>query len=144
MMEHVGEAYWPEYMAKIHSSLKPGGTAMIQSITIPNESFDSYRKDIGFIREYIFPGGMLPSPARFKKEALGAGLEVKDIFNFGRDYAITLGKWLERFDLNLHTIMAMGSSDEFIRKWRFYLASCAAMFSADKISVMQVELRKPG
>jgi cyclopropane-fatty-acyl-phospholipid synthase len=143
MMEHVGEAYWPEYMAKIHNSLKPGGNAMIQSIITPDESFEDYRKDIGFIREHIFPGGMLPSPSRFQEEALKAGLEVMDIFKFGRDYAITLGKWLERFDNNIHAIMAMGYNDEFIRKWRFYLASCAAMFGAEKISVMQVELRKP-
>lgn len=32
--------------------------------------------------------------------------------------------------------------DKFIRKWRFYLASCQAAFIAGKISVMQVHLVK--
>lgn len=142
MMEHVGEKYWPEYMAKIYNCLKPGGKAMIQTIVIQDDLFDDYRKGSDFIREHIFPGGMLPSLRQIKEEASKAKLDVSDIFSFGVDYAITLEKWLARFDIRSQDIQALGYGNDFIRKWRFYLASCAAMFRAEKIDVLQVEFTK--
>lgn len=142
MMEHVGEVFWPAYMAKIYECLKPRGSAVIQSIVVRDELFDDYRNGSDFIREYIFPGGLLPSVFRLKTEALGAGLEVKEVFHFGSDYALTLEAWLQRFDGRLAGIKAMGYDDKFIRKWRFYLAACAAMFRSGRISLVQVELRK--
>ncbi|VAV90152.1 Cyclopropane-fatty-acyl-phospholipid synthase [hydrothermal vent metagenome] len=142
MFEHVGEAFWPEYMTTVHKYLKPGGTAMIQSITIRDDLFENYRNGSDFIREYIFPGGMLPSRERFEQEAVKADLTVKDVFHFGQDYAITLEKWLDNFDARIEDIKAMGFGDEFIRKWRFYLTSCAAMFRSGRIDVIQAELTK--
>ena len=117
---------------------------MVQTIIISNEQFESYRKNGDFIREHIFPGGMLPSPDRIVEEANKARLEVNDIFAFGEDYAITLEKWLARFDSRVLEIRSLGYGEDFIRKWRFYLASCAAMFRAGKIDVLQVELGKEG
>ncbi len=142
MFEHVGEAFWTEYMTTVHKYLKPGGRAMIQSIIIRDDLFENYRKSSDFIREYIFPGGMLPSRERFEQEAVKAGLVVKDVFRFGQDYAITLEKWLDNFDTGIEEIKAMGYCDKFIRKWRFYLTCCAAMFRSGRINVMQVELVK--
>jgi len=143
MFEHVGEAYWNQYMSAVYDYLKPGGKAMIQTIIVREDLFGRYRKSSDFIREYIFPGGMLPSRKRFEQEADKAGLLVNDVFHFGRDYAITLEKWLAQFDENIVEIKSLGFDDEFIRKWRFYLASCAAMFRGGRIDVMQVELQKP-
>ena len=62
MLEAVGEAFWPTYFSKLQSLLKPGGRAAIQTITIANERFEDYRRQTDFIQQYIFPGGMLPSP----------------------------------------------------------------------------------
>ncbi|MBL4616800.1 MAG: class I SAM-dependent methyltransferase [Robiginitomaculum sp.] len=143
MFEHVGEAYWNQYMSAVYNYLKPGGKAMIQTIIVREDLFEGYRKSSDFIREYIFPGGMLPSRKHFEQEAKKARLVVNDVFHFGRDYAITLENWLEEFDKNLAKIKSLGFDDEFIRKWRFYLASCAAMFRGGRIDVMQVELQKP-
>jgi len=142
MFEHVGQAFWPEYMNTVHKYLKPGSKAMIQSIIIRDDLFEDYRSSSDFIREYIFPGGMLPSRERFEQEAVKAGLTVNDVFHFGQDYAITLEKWLDNFDANREAIKAMGYCDKFIRKWRFYLTCCAAMFRSGRIDVMQVELMK--
>lgn len=140
MMEHVGEEFWPEYMNTVRKRLRPGGRAMIQTIIIRDDLFESYRKSSDFIREHIFSGGMLPSRERFEQEAAKAGLTVKDVFHFGQDYAITLEKWLENFDDRIEDIQALGYCDKFIRKWRFYLTSCAAMFRGGRIDLMQVEL----
>jgi cyclopropane-fatty-acyl-phospholipid synthase len=140
MLEHVGEKFWTAYMEKIYNTLKPSGKAVIQTIVVREDLYKKYRKNSDFIREHIFPGGMLPSPARFKDEATGAGFRINDVFFFGRDYAITLEKWLEKFDGHIQNIRDMDYSEEFIRKWRLYLAMSAAMFRAGRIDLMQVEL----
>ena len=140
MFEHVGESYWATYMRDVREYLKSGGKAMIQTITIAEERFDRYRAGSDFLREHIFPGGMLPSRERFEAIALDSGLVVNDVFEFGQDYAITLEKWLANVDEQIPAIQALGYSQTFIRKWRFYLASCAGMFRAGGINVMQVEL----
>ncbi len=143
MMEHVGEEFWSVYMEKIYKTLPPGGKAMIQTIIIREDLFENYRRNSDFIREHIFPGGMLPSLFRFKVAAHRAGLQINDVFHFGPDYAITLKKWRERFEAQLPEIRRMGYSDRFIRTWRFYLASCAALFRTGRTDVIQVELQRP-
>jgi cyclopropane-fatty-acyl-phospholipid synthase len=140
MFEHVGEKFWAEYLDTIRKCLKSGGKAMVQTIIIRDDLFERYRKGSDFIREYIFPGGMLPSRNRFEEEATEAGLTTKNVFHFGQDYALTLEKWLDNFDSHIETIKALGYDDEFVREWRFYLTSCAAMFRSGRIDVMQVEL----
>lgn len=140
MFEAVGEKFWPVYFSKLGSLLKPGGKAVIQTITINDMDFARYRNSGDFIRSFIFPGGMLPSPSRFKQEAVKAGLRVDSPFFFGLDYARTLGEWLTRFDAKRDEVKALGFDDGFVRLWRFYLAACAGAFKAGRTDVMQVEV----
>lgn len=142
MFEHVGKDFWPVYMGKVRDCLKESGTAMIQTITIREDLFEPYRRSNDFIREYIFPGGMLPTEARFRATAEASGLKVKEVFSFGRDYALTLQNWRQRFERALGEIRGLGYDEAFIRKWRFYLASCEASFRVGRIGVMQVLLSK--
>lgn len=140
MFEAVGEAFWPSYFGKLAETLTRQGRAMVQTITVADRYFDRYRKGGDMIRSFIFPGGMLPSPERFRAEAERAGLRVEDAFGFGRDYARTLTDWLQRFDARQTEIMAMGFDEAFIRVWRFYLAACIASFSVGRTDVMQYRL----
>ena len=140
MFEHVGEDYWPVYFETIKQKLKPGGTAMIQSITVDDALFESLHNVTGFIERYIFPGGMLPSKTEFKKHAKAAGLDCRELYGFGQDYATTLSHWLGRFEAHQDEVRALGYDGKFIRLWRFYLASCIACFKSRRIDVMQVEI----
>ena len=140
MFEAVGERYWKTYFSKINSLLKKNGRAVIQTITLDDKNFSRYRRNSDFIRSYIFPGGMLPSPSRFRQEVERAGLRSSKEFCFGQDYARTLEHWLARFDQKRDQIKALNFDDRFIRLWRFYLASCIAGFRTGSIDVMQVEL----
>lgn len=140
MFEAVGEKYWPVYFSKIASLLKKEGKAVIQTITIHDSIFEKYREGGDAIRSFIFPGGMLPSPSRFKEEAAKAGLKATNQFDFGLDYALTLQRWLKTFDEKTPQILAMGFDEGFIRLWRFYLASCIAGFRTGRANVMQIEL----
>jgi cyclopropane-fatty-acyl-phospholipid synthase len=141
MFEHVGESQWPVYFKKIREHLKPGGCAMVQSIVLDDAAFKRLKGKVGFIEQCIFPGGMLPSKARFREEAEKAGLTCKEMYTFGQDYAITLGHWLKRFNAKEKEVRALGHDENCIRLWRFYLASCIASFTSKRSSVMQVELR---
>ncbi len=141
MFEHVGERYWPVYFRTIREHLKPGGKAMIQSITLDDYLFETLRGYSGFIEKYIFPGGMLPSKARFCAVAAREKLECEEIYGFGQDYIITLEHWLSRFEAQKENIKAIGGYDEaFLRLWRFYLCSCIASFSSQRTDVMQALL----
>jgi cyclopropane-fatty-acyl-phospholipid synthase len=140
MFEAVGEKYWPVYFNKIKELLADGGKAIIQTITVDDREFENYKRRTDFIRSYIFPGGMLPSPSRFDAEARKAGLNPGNRFEFGKDYAQTLETWLQNFDDVAGKIKAMGFDEKFIRLWRFYLAACAAGFRAGFTNVQQIEL----
>lgn len=140
MFEAVGEAFWPTYFDKLQSLLATRGKALIQTITIEEPYFEKYRSTGDFIREYIFPGGMLPTTERFRQEASKAGLAVADVFHFGQDYARTLREWLAAFDAKLPEVSALGYDEGFIRMWRFYLSACIASFDTKRTNVMQVEL----
>src|SRR6476469_996911 len=143
MFEGVGEQYWPDYFRCIARNLKQGGRACIQTIVIDNALFERYRRGTDFIQQYIFPGGMLPSPAVFEQQAQQHGLQVDNTFSFGLDYARTLAQWRAAFHRQLHAIQAQGFDERFIRTWDFYLAYCEAGFRVGNINVMQFTLRKP-
>jgi cyclopropane-fatty-acyl-phospholipid synthase len=140
MFEAVGENYWPQYFQVIAERLTRGGRAVIQTITIRDELFESYRRRSDFIRHYVFPGGMLPSLARFRQEAERAGLKFAGAFGFGKDYVRTLRDWLARMQAQEVAIKALGHDQQFLRNWEFYLGICAAAFAVGRTDVVQVEL----
>ena len=142
MFEALGEKYWKKYFKMLFSILKPGGKLIIQSITINNNDFFSYRKCSDFIQQYIFPGGMLPSPKIFKDVAVKQGFIYRGDLEFGRDYGITLKRWEENFSSVLSKVKKLGFDDKFIRTWRFYLKYCQGGFEANKISVFQFSFTK--
>jgi len=140
MFEAVGLQYWASYFSTVKNRLAKDGVAMIQAITVKDETFDGYITRSDYIRHYVFPGGMLPSQQRFKEAAGEAGLVCREIFTFGQDYAKTLREWLSRFDAEEGAIRALGHGSEFIRSWRLYMHMCAASFACGRTNVMQVEL----
>ncbi|MCG2576985.1 cyclopropane-fatty-acyl-phospholipid synthase family protein [Dechloromonas sp. XY25] len=140
MFEAVGEQWWPTYFATVARALKRGGKAVIQSITIRDDLFASYRHGTDFIQQYIFPGGMLPSRSAFRRAAERQGLQVTDEFAFGTDYADTLAEWRAAFESNWPQIAELGFDETFRRLWRLYLCYCEAGFLAGNIDVVQFEL----
>jgi len=140
MFEAVGKKFWPTYFRKLQRALKPGARAIIQTIIIEDKYAESYQKSSDFIRQYIFPGGMLPSLRQFAHSAKLGGLKIKNTFEFGHDYAETLDQWHKNFDAKLQEIRKMGFKDDFVRMWKFYLGICSAGFRFKRVNVMQAEL----
>ena len=140
MIEAVGEQYWPRYFKTIKDCLADHGKAAIQAIVVEDSYFPIYRSRSDFIRQHVFPGGMLLSPQKIQESAENAGLKVDGLFRFGKDYAKTLRLWLDKFEASLSEIHDLGYDDRFVRVWRYYLAICAATFSSGRTDVMQIEL----
>lgn len=140
MFEAVGEEYWPSYFRTVARSLRAGGRACIQSIVIDEALFARYRKSTDFIQQYIFPGGMLPSPTAFTAQAEAAGLQVERSLAFGRAYARTLATWRASFLAQLPAVRALGFDERFVRIWDYYLACCEAAFAEGSTDVVQYTL----
>ena len=144
MFEAVGEKFWPIYFHRLKERLKPGGLAGLQIITIQDRLFESYRKEMDFIRRYIFPGGMLPCPRVLRSLADKVGLALHHELSFGKDYALTLVEWRRRFREAWPRLGPLGFDERFRRMWEYYFAYCEAGFRSGNIDVRQVVFAKPG
>ena len=125
-LEHAGRDQLGEVIRAHASYLKKGGIGLLHFIGHVGR-FDT---DF-FIRKYVFPGGWIPSLAEVIVELEKAGLEVLDVENLRRHYALTLDVWAERFDRNWDRIRALDPlrfDERFRRIWRVYLYGCAEMF----------------
>ena len=125
-VEHAGRDGLVDLIRAHARALKPGGLGLIHFIGHVGRFETDY-----FIRKYIFPGGWIPSLADVIVEMENAGLEVLDIENLRRHYALTLDVWAERFDRNWEKIHALDPrrfDERFRRIWRVYLYGCAEMF----------------
>ena len=144
MIEAVGERFWPKYFSQVRDRLLPGGLAGIQAITIQDNLFQTYRRDVDFIQRYVFPGGMLPSPQILKSLGEKFGVPVIRERIFGQDYAKTLATWRNNFRAAWPNLMPLGFDDRFRRLWEYYLAYCEAGFLSGNIDVRQVVFAKSG
>ena len=135
MFEAVGEQYWPDYFATLKRSLKPGGRAVLQIITIDEDRFDRYRRRADFIQKYIFPGGFLPSDTAIAAQVERSGLALTEVEHFGQSYARTLAEWRTRFNANWERIEPLGFDARFRRLWNYYLSYCEAGFEEGTINV---------
>ena len=125
-LEHAGRDSLPAVVKAHADAMKPGALGVIHFIGHVGR-FDTEF----YIRKHIFPGGWIPSLAAAFEAMEESGLEVLDVENLRRHYALTLDAWAERFDANWDAIQALdpGRFDEcFRRSWRAYLWACAEMF----------------
>ena len=141
MIEAVGQEYWAAYFKKIRSSLKSGGKAVIQSITIREDLFRSYSRGTDFIQRYIFPGGLLPTQSTFDRFGNRAALELLNMHSFSSSYEKTLRLWRKSFVSAQTEVARLGFSQEFSRMWELYLAYCEGAFRVGRISVCQATLQ---
>ncbi len=141
-LEHAGRDQLGEVIKAHAEYLKPGGLGVLHFI-----GHVGVRDTEFWIRKYIFPGGWIPSLAEAIDWCERCGLEVVDIENLRRNYALTLDDWAQRFDRNWERVHRLnpGKFDEkFRRIWRTYLWSCAEMFRSPqgKTHLFQIVVSK--
>lgn len=145
MIEAVGHAYLPQYFGKCASLVRPGGAMALQAITMPDRSYDRYRRRVDFIQRYVFPGSCCPSMGAMVN-AMGRSTDfsIDRVENIGIDYARTLRIWRERFNAKLDDVRALEYPETFVRLWNYYLCYCEAGFAERYIGDVQMLLTRPG
>lgn len=145
MIEAVGWRHFGTFFARCSELLAPGGTMLLQAITIDDEAYDVEKASKSFINTYIFPNGCLPSlrviERRVKQRTDMTVAHLEDITDH---YVHTLRRWRTNFERNAHRLAALGYDERFRRIWTLYLAYCEAGFAERRIRDVQVVLAKPG
>jgi len=145
MFEAVGLRHYDDYFGAVDRLLKPGGSMLLQTITVTDQWFPRYHGSPDWIEKYIFPGGELASMGEVQKSlARRTSLSLYAAENFGTHYARTLREWRRRFFARLDDVRALGFDDRFIRMWEFYLAVCEAAFLERHCGLFQALLVKNG
>ncbi|KAJ7954671.1 Cyclopropane-fatty-acyl-phospholipid synthase [Quillaja saponaria] len=123
------------------SSTRRRWTIRLQFSSVTDDRYAEYRLSAGFIKEYIFPGGCLPSLSRITSAmASSSRLCVKHVVNIGIHFFRTLrcwSCWRENFLTNQSKILALGFDEKFIRTWEYYFDYCAAGFKSRTIGNYQ-------
>ena len=144
MIEAIGHRQLGTYFATIDRLLAPDGLAGIQSILVPDQRYNAYRRQGDWIRKHIFPGGMLPSLEAITTAARhSSNLMVYEVREIGPHYARTLREWRERFLVRRGEVDALGLDMHFQRTWEYYLAFCEAAFATHSLRDAQVVLTRP-
>ncbi len=144
MLEAIGERQFPTYFASIDRLLEPGGVACVQTILVPDERWDRYRRSPDWIERYVFPGCLIPSlSALTTAMARSSRLMVHELDEIGGHYAETLRRWRESFYAHLPEVRGLGYDERFERTWDFYLAFCEAAFRTRALRDVQLTLTRP-
>ncbi|MDO8458771.1 MAG: cyclopropane-fatty-acyl-phospholipid synthase family protein [Burkholderiaceae bacterium] len=126
VLEHAGRDQLGAVVQAHADLLRPGGLGMLHFI-----GHVGVRETDLFIRKHVFPGGWIPGLSEVIVEMERCGLEVLDIENLRRHYALTLDVWARRFEQQWEAIQALNPQrfdERFRRVWRTYLVGCAEMF----------------
>ena len=140
MLEAVGHEFLPGYFATLARVLAPGGRVALQSITMPDDRFEAYRRRVDWMQTYIFPGSCIPSLAAIRTALAPTGLAITHADDIGPDYAPTLRAWRDRFLTELPAVRALGFDEPFIRTWLLYLAFSEAAFAERTLADHQLVL----
>ncbi len=144
MIEAVGHHYLNTFFRCCSNLLADHGTMLIQAITIADQDFEKHKKEVDFIKRYIFPGSCIPSVTAMGRAVADAtDLRLVHLEDITPHYAITLRAWRERFFENIRQVKALGYSESFIRMWEFYLCYCEAGFSERYLGDVQMVFAKP-
>ena len=142
MFEAVGLRYYDAYFRAVQGLLKPGGSFLMQTITMNEQHFPDYIRGTDWIQQYIFPGAELASVAEIlRSTARVTRLALEHFEEIGPHYARTLHHWRERFLARRGEVRGLGFDDRFLRTWDYYLAYCEGAFAERHIGDAQLLFR---
>ena len=144
MIEAVGHQFMAGYFAQCSRLLKADGFMLIQAITINDQHYKKALRTVDFIKQFIFPGGFLPSLTAISESLTKAtDMRITHLEDIGQHYAQTLRDWRARFIARLDDVKALGYSDAFIRLWEFYLCYSEGGFTERHLGTVQFIASKP-
>lgn len=144
MIEAVGWRNVGRFLEHCSRLLEADGAMLLQAITIDDRAYELEKASRSFIKEYIFPGGSLPSLATLTAGlAARTDLQTLDVHDITAHYAETLRRWREAFLAHSQELAGLGYDERFQRIWKLYLAYCEGGFAERRICDVQMLLGKP-
>ena len=144
MIEAVGHQYFDTFFRRCSDLLEPNGMMLLQAITISDRFYERCKREVDFIKRYIFPGSCLPSVSRIGDSlARETDMKLFHLEDITPHYSKTLRAWRDRFLSRLDDVRRLRFSESFIRMWQFYLSYCEAGFAERHIGNVQILLTKP-
>ncbi len=135
MVEAIGHRYFDTFFRCCNRLLVPGGTMVLQAITIDDRQYAAARDSVDFIKRHIFPGCCIPSVGALTASAVQASaLRLVELHDLGRHYGPTLAAWRTRLHAQAPALRARGYPDNLLRLWDFYLSYCEAGYVEGALS----------
>jgi cyclopropane-fatty-acyl-phospholipid synthase len=135
MVEHVGEEQIDTYARRLHGLLGRGGRllnhgiAKLKDLDTPDEG--------AFSERFVFPDGVPLPLSRILHALERAEFTTTHVEGLQRDYAKTIGYWIDSFDANWDEAVRLGGIER-ARVWRLYLRAARQGFETGWASVYQV------
>jgi cyclopropane-fatty-acyl-phospholipid synthase len=144
MIEAIGWRQIGTFFHRCSQLLTPRGAMLLQAITIDDRAYEFEKASRSFIKEYIFPGGSLPSMEVIARQvARRTDLQLIGLDDITASYVETLRRWRQRFQSSSAELSRLGYDERFQRLWTLYLSYCEAGFAERRICDVQVLLAKP-
>lgn len=146
--EHFRVERHADFFRHCRRLLPPDGRMLLHTIIWPSpDDFERRGLEIEhehvlfakFIRQEIFPGGMLCFPQKIIHHAKAAGFRVARVQSLQRHYARTLTHWAHALEENRQYAIAM-TSEAIIERYMRYLTGSAEYFTTGHIDVAQFTL----
>ncbi|MGV9316700.1 class I SAM-dependent methyltransferase [Streptomyces sp. NPDC003691] len=139
MGEHVGDAEYPAFAAKLHDALRPEGRLLIQQM-----SRGTHAPGGGaFIETYIAPDMHMRPVGRTVDLLEEAGLEVRSAEALREHYTATINAWRSTLERRWNDVTEL-VGETTGRVWRLYLAGASLAFSERRMGVDQILAVRPG
>ncbi len=143
MIEAVGHQYFDTFFRRCSELLVPGGTMLLQAITIDDRQYAAARDSVDFIKRHIFPGCCIPSVTALAQSAARAStLRIVDLEDIGPHYATTLAAWRRNLFAHAEQVRARGYPEALLRMWHFYLSYCEGGFAERALGDVQIVLQE--
>lgn len=144
MIEAVDWRDHDRFFATCGQLLKADGRMALQAIVLPDQRFERAKTTQDFIKQFVFPGGCLPSvEAIVRATTRTSDLAMIDLDDMGQHYAWTLARWRERLFKHEAELADIEIDDAFLRLWDFYFAYCEGAFTERYVSVVQAVFARP-
>ncbi|MFE7546054.1 class I SAM-dependent methyltransferase [Streptomyces platensis] len=138
MGEHVGDAQYPAFAARLHALLRPQGRALIQQmsrgVAAPGGG--------AFIESYIAPDMHMRPLGETVGLLEARGLEVRSVEGLREHYAWTIAAWYRTLEARWAEFVAL-AGEPTARVWRLYLAGSGLAFTERRMGVDQILAVRP-
>lgn len=138
MGEHVGNAEYPGFAARLHDLLRPQGRLLIQQMSRGAAAPGGG----AFIESYIAPDMHMRPLGETVGLLESGGLEVRSVESLREHYARTIAAWHRTLEEHWAQFVNLGG-EPTARVWRLYLAGGGLAFTERRMGVDQIIAVRP-